>query len=170
MALIIPHNLIIHSFAQGPCGCVQRPQTSSQTSFPQKSKRSVQSGCVKHNVQNMVLRGQEHASIWKHQSFRKLCVELDQLPLVFSKDFLFHNSSLQVTTKTGDTSHLYLEPKNRIGGFLWAEPMLRGLLPWVPQVGCKEHPYNLNQVVSYGVLIGWPEFREAKVQQFEGFS
>ena len=87
MALIIPHNLIIHSFAQGPCGCVQRPQTSSQTSFPQKSKRSVQSGCVKHNVQNMVPRGQEHASIWKHQSFRKLCVELDQLPLVFSKEF-----------------------------------------------------------------------------------
>lgn len=84
-----------------------------------KSKRSVQSGCVKHNVQF----GSPKAS-------GNFCAELDQFSLVFSKLFCF--TTLQVTTKTGDTSHL-LEPKNRICGFLWAEPMLRGLLPWVPQ-------------------------------------
>ena len=29
--------------AKMPCGCVRRPQTTSQTSFPQKSRRTVQS-------------------------------------------------------------------------------------------------------------------------------
>lgn len=170
MALIIPDNLIIHSFAQGPYGCVQRPQTSSQTSFPQKSKRSVQSGCVKHNVQNMVPRGQEHASIWKHQSFRKLRVEFDQLPLFFSKLFCFTTLHFRWRPKQVTQVISIWSPRTGSVGFFGLSQCWEVSSHGYLRLAAKSIPTTWTNLWSYGALIGWPEFREAKVQLFEGIS